>query len=250
MLKAAAMNDDKIVVIPGDITSFSRAHEYLAAEEFIKDLIAQGNIVVMTPGNHDLGGWFAEKFSLMGMSGAYNLAIERVMQLHAPVLDQKEVVAVRKDRLDSITEVGSHVFVCLRSEHRALARIRNEQIEWASSVLESMDLTNKNLHLVTHHSLWKDFSDRHTPMAARSRLEVNLLRKFSFCSLIHGHNHRFTYQDTTSPNISHKIKRISCPTICHRNGKNERGFLFWNYPSKPALENVDLYPEEEPDGCD
>jgi len=250
ILKAAERNPDKIVVIPGDLTHFSREHEYLAAEEFIRALIAQGNTVIMTPGNHDLGGWFAEKFSLMGWSGQYDVAIERVISMHAPVLAQKGVLAVREDRLDSITQVDSHIFVCLRSEHRALARIRKDQIAWASSVLETLDLTGKSLHLVCHHSLWKDLSDRHFPMAARTRLEVNLLQRFNFCSVIHGHNHRFTYQETTSPNIGYSIKRISCPTICTRNGKQARGFLYWHHPSEPALENVDLYPEEEPDGCD
>ena len=60
------------------------------------------------------------------------------------------------------------------------------------------------------------------------RLEKKLLKEFDFYCLIHGHNHRFSYQNTSTPEINFRIRRISVPTLSDRNKRWERGYLIWN----------------------
>lgn len=90
------------------------------------------------------------------------------------------------------------------------------------------DLDKCRLHFVAHHSLWQDEGgDKHVPLDRRRRLEDELLGKYGFSTYIHGHNHRFTYQNTTTPKIGVRIRRIAVPTMCTRNRSFERGFVGW-----------------------
>ena len=51
---------------------------------------------------------------------------------------------------------------------------------------------------------------------------------FGFASFIHGHNHRYSYQDTHCPKTGYRIRRVSAPTISTRNKQFEKGWLVWD----------------------
>jgi len=72
------------------------------------------------------------------------------------------------------------------------------------------------------------------------RLEKKLLKEFDFFCLIHGHNHRFSYQNTSTPEINFRIRRISVPTLSDRNKRWERGYLIWNLLPKGQQEEPRL----------
>jgi hypothetical protein len=113
--------------------------------------------------------------------------------------------------------------------HFSCPRIKSEQLAWCKTALNTIaDLSECRLHFVAHHSLWQDEGgDKHTPLDRRRRLEADLLGPFQFSTYIHGHNHRFTYQNTTTPKTGLRIRRIAVPTMCTRNRSYERGFLSW-----------------------
>lgn len=187
--------------------------------------------VVVTAGNHDFGGFIAEK--LHRVLPQYQRARAQVERAFEPALQQPSVVA--HTRLDSISRFGDHVFVALCSEHRGTPRIKRIQIDWATAALSAFLLAHKPqngprffFHFVTHHSLWSDATDKHRAMSAVERLEKRLLRHFQFFSFIHGHNHRFSFQNTNCPHTNYRILRLSMPTLSTRNMQFERGFVRWN----------------------
>jgi hypothetical protein len=77
--------------------------------------------------------------------------------------------------------------------------------------------------------MWRDGGniDKHAAMSRRRRLEEKLLKRFRFHSYIHGHNHRYCFQNTNCPKTSCRIRRVSAPTISTRNKQWEKGFLQW-----------------------
>lgn len=238
-----ARNADRLVILAGDLTQDATETEYAQAGAFVRTLLVGGATVVLTPGNHDYGRWWGERLPLS--LGGHEARL-RFRALMVPILAQESVVAQRD--VDSITVVGSHVFVALRSTHRGQkttagiggsGRIRREQIAWARSELSQIDRTLK-LHLVTHRSLWSDDAqDKHSSMVRRRRVEEELLKPFGFASFIHGHNHVFEKRVRSTPKIGYAIRHVSVPTLSEREGKVPvRGYVAWRAEEDPELIEV------------
>ena len=236
-----ALNPDRIVIIAGDMTQHATEPEYRDAAELLRKLLDAGLRVVLTPGNHDFGDWIGEYLY------TNHAARNRYRSLTEPVFNQKEIIAV--EDYDSIMRCGSNIFVSLRSTHRGKAhslgiiginRIREKQVAWAASQLKSMDATGAMLHLVTHRSLWKESGDRHKGLYRPDYIERNLLERFRFHSVIHGHNHRYLFACTSTPRLGIPVIRLSLPTISGRNRKNRIGFVRWNAPYREIPEFVML----------
>jgi len=237
ILQSALEDDDKLVLFSGDITQSSTADEYKRAEAFIKLLLDNNIVICITPGNHDFGMWKSETFHKItdGYANARNLLTE----LFAPILRQQHVVIHNEEEHDSVVRSNSIIVFCMRSQHRKCPRIKKQQLEWAERVIaEIPDREDCQLFWMSHHSLWQDHSDHHVPMAKRTRVE-EFLKKYNFYAFIHGHNHRFTYQNTTTPNLQYRIRRIGVPSACERNRKFERGYVSWYPPNEPTLVLLD-----------
>eukprot|EP01006_Ploeotia_vitrea_P058663 TRINITY_DN69936_c0_g1_i1.p1 TRINITY_DN69936_c0_g1~~TRINITY_DN69936_c0_g1_i1.p1 ORF type:complete len:327 (-),score=20.39 TRINITY_DN69936_c0_g1_i1:62-1042(-) len=284
---------ERLVVIAGDITQDSKPSEFELATQWIQKLLDIGTQIVVTQGNHDFGGWVAEKanrFKVPGLKSKYTAAVRMINQLMKPVLQQSFILAVSDDGLDTISLTGQHLFVSLHSQHRRSVRIQSKQISWATrwllaigftpdttSLIQKESAKNSSsdedneptetspvvapkinldnvqgvvqhklgetgstlatlkLHLVCHHSLWSDSDDKHAGMGSRQRLEKSLLVPFQFYSVIHGHNHRFTYQNTTTPKEHYRIRRVGAPSISERNASWEKGYVHWVDDCEPAL---------------
>ncbi len=235
------LNPDRIVIIAGDMTQHASEPEYRKAAELLRVLIGAGIRVVLTPGNHDFGDWIGEYIY------TNRKARSRYRSLTGPVFSQKEIIAV--EDYDSIMRCGNNIFVALRSTHRGKAhslgviginRIRKKQVEWAALKLESMDTGGALLHLVTHRSLWRESGDRHEGIYRPAYIERNLLEKFKFHSVIHGHNHRYLFACTSTPRLGVPVMRLSLPTISDRNRKNRIGFVRWDDPYRGIPEFVAL----------
>ncbi|KAH3757011.1 hypothetical protein Pelo_11229 [Pelomyxa schiedti] len=84
------------------------------------------------------------------------------------------------------------------------------------------------LHLVTHHSVWKDSEDSHRHMENTNRLTKTLLIPFGFSTVINGHNHRYVYKIDHLPNTKYNITRISIPSISNKTRGCETGVLSWD----------------------
>lgn len=238
-----ARNADRLIVLAGDLTQNATEREYAQAEAFLRRLLGGGATIVLTPGNHDYGRWWGERLPLSLGGGEARLRFRALME---PILSQESVVAKRD--VDSITVVGTHVFVALRSTHRGQkvkagiggsGRIRREQIAWARSELSQLDRTLKP-HLVTHRSLWSDDAqDKHSSMVRRKRVEAELLKPFGFASFIHGHNHVFEKMVRPTPKIGYAIRHVSVPTLSERAGKVPvRGYVAWRAEEEPELIEV------------
>lgn len=234
-------NPDRTVVIAGDMTQHASESEFLEAASLLRVLLDAGMRVVLTPGNHDFGDWIGEYFC------TNRKARSLYGTLTEPVFHQQEIVAV--DAYDSIMRCDNNIFVALRSTHRGKAhslgiiginRIRKKQVEWAAAVLESIDTSGALLHLVTHRSLWHESGDRHAGMFRPAYIERNLLERFRFHSVIHGHNHRYVFACTSTPRLGIPIIRLSLPTISDRTRKNRIGFVRWSAPYREIPEFVAL----------
>ncbi len=234
-------NPDSIVIIAGDMTQHASDSEYREAGNLLRVLLDAGIHVVLTPGNHDFGDWIGEYIY------TNRKARSRYRSLTEPVFNQKGIIAV--EDYDSIMRCGNNIFVALRSTHRGKARslgviginrIRKKQVEWAASKLESMDINGALLHLVTHRSLWRESGDRHDGIYRPAYIERNLLEKFKFHSVIHGHNHRYLFACTSTPRLRVPVIRLSLPTISGRNRKNRIGFVRWDAPYREIPEFVAL----------
>ena len=226
-----AMNPDRIVIIAGDMTQHATEPEYREAEMLLRTLLDAGIRVVLTPGNHDFGDWIGEYFF------TNRKARKRYQSLTGPVFKQKEIIV--SEDYDSIMRCGNNIFVSLRSTHRGKAhslgiiginRIRNRQVEWAASQLASMNIKGALLHLVTHRSLWQESGDRHAGIYRPTFIEKHLLERFTFHSIIHGHNHRYLFACTSTPRLGIPVIRLSLPTLSDRNRKNRIGFVRWDAP--------------------
>ncbi len=237
----ARLNRDGIVVIAGDLTQHATEGEYRDAAELLRVLLGAGLRVVLTPGNHDFGDWIGEYLY------TNRKARSRYRALTEPVFNQREIIAV--EDCDSIMRCGNTIFVSLRSTHRGKAhslgvigmnRIRERQVEWAASRLASMDTKGAVLHLVTHRSLWRESGDRHKGLYRPGHIEKNLLERFTFHSVIHGHNHRYLFASTSTPRLGVPVIRLSLPTISDRNRKNRIGFVRWDAPYREIPEFIAL----------
>lgn len=225
------LNPDRIVIIAGDMTQHARETEYREADRLLHILIDKGIRVVLTPGNHDFGDWIGEYIY------TNRKARSRYKNLTGTVLMQKEIIAM--DEYDSIMRCENNIFVALRSTHRGKAhslgvvginRIRKTQVRWAATQLASMDTRGALIHLVTHRSFWRESGDRHAGIYRPAFIEENLLARFRFHSVIHGHNHRYLFACTSTPSLGVPVIRLSLPTISDRNRKNRIGFVRWDPP--------------------
>ncbi|MBN1533895.1 MAG: metallophosphoesterase [Spirochaetes bacterium] len=234
-------NPDGIVIIAGDMTQHAAEPEYREAEALLGSLLEAGLRVVLTPGNHDFGSWVGEYlYTNRRARGRYRRLVE-------PVLRQREIVAV--EDYDSIMRCGGNIFVSLRSTHRGkphslgvigINRIRKRQVEWAASMLASMDTGGASIHLVTHRSLWRESGDPHEGIYRPAFIERHLLERFGFHSIIHGHNHRYLFACTSTPRLGIPVIRLSLPTISRRNRKNRIGFVRWDAPYTGVPEFIEL----------
>ncbi len=180
-------NPDRVVVLAGDLTQRARSSEYDQARSLVERLVFGGTSVILTPGNHDHGSVPGERLPLVGTSARH-----RFLELVDLVSSQPAVTA-RRDA-DTITVCGRDVFVALRSTHRGqkkwaklrgIGRIRSEQLDWATSRLDSLDLEGQRLHLVTHRGLWALDQDRHGAIRRRRRLEERLLLPYRTSWIVH-----------------------------------------------------------------
>lgn len=223
VISAALRSPSRALIISGDLTQNARGPEYSAAGAFIRAALERGLRIVCTPGNHDFGRWQGEK---LRNERARNLYTE-----HVRALLTAQGCTVAANDYDTISEIGDDVFVALRSTHAHLLRpnrIRRKQIEWAVSTIRAHALHGRRLHLVTHRSLWQDAADKHPDMHRRLRLEQQLLSPLPFRTFIHGHNHRFVFQQKRTPKLNLCIQRLAAPTLSSRDRGRPTGFVEWD----------------------
>jgi 3',5'-cyclic AMP phosphodiesterase CpdA len=216
---ADEVRGDALVVIVGDLTQNATNEEYDEAGVFLAELVNMGLRLVVTVGNHDLGGWRGERL------GMRPCARKRFIDLLKVVHAQPELIAANE--LDAIYRVGADVFVSLASSHRGRrlfaglaggGRIRRGQIEWCRRELDraGIDGIKDRLHLVTHRSVFSDVADKHRPMHRHERLDVELLAPRFFASVVSGHNHRAVAAKVALPTSGHIVTRVSVPTLSTR----------------------------------
>lgn len=241
------------VIIAGDLVQRATESEYAAAGDFVEELIALGNVVCMTPGNHDFqisgapDGTGTDKVNFIptAWDKARRLYREHVL---APLIAQDAVVAHgagdEATRYDFIARHGDDVFVCLRSSHRrsfkvgvlgfrSIGRIRRAQIEWARLQLEEHAASDARIHLVSHRSLWKTEDDKHPPLSKRKRVEA-FMKDHKIVTYIHGHNHKTRFSRTPTTKLGYPVIRLGLPSVCDRVDETERAFITWD----PAIPEV------------
>ena len=141
LLAAAAQDPDKVVVISGDLTQDSLADEFERVTRLLDDLIKAGVAVSVTPGNHDFGSQLLNfKTRLHFLSSNYTTAAQRLSAALAPAHAQVQPgCTLFAEGYDSILRVPSgDVFVALNTQHRAGARVKESQIEWATPLLQQL----------------------------------------------------------------------------------------------------------------
>lgn len=223
ILAAASPEDDNphhgCVVIAGDLVQSANKDEYKAAGEFVRQLIDIGNVVCVTPGNHDFqisgapDGWGSDKVNFIPTRWDKARSYYREYVLE-PVLEQEAVVAHGPEdreavRYDLLVRHGDDLFLCLRSTHRrsfkatfagfrSIGRIRTEQIAWVEEALAAERKDGDRLHLVSHRSLWQTSNDKHPPLSKGKRVS-KLISDHGIVSYIHGHNHMTRFEHASPP---------------------------------------------------
>jgi 3',5'-cyclic AMP phosphodiesterase CpdA len=181
------------VVIAGDLVQSATKGEYKDAGEFVQKLIDLGNVVCVTPGNHDFqisgapDGSGSDKVNFIPTrwDNARKYYREYILK---PVLAQESVVARGSEaeeatRYDMLARHGNDLFLCLRSTHRrsfkstflgfrSIGRIREKQIDWAREALQEAvaDVESPRIHIVSHRSLWQTHDDKHPPLSRANRV--------------------------------------------------------------------------------
>jgi len=232
LLDSIINDKDKLVIICGDLTLNSTDPQFERCKQFFQSILDAGVTIVATCGNHDFGGTMAEKMSTMivinNLNNDYERSFNHLKQLFLPLYQQNGVIAYNENELDYIIQKKNDIFVSLRSHHRKKPRVKDEQVNWVKEHLDKIEnREDYRLHLVTHYSLWQDPGDKHVPLDRRRRLEEEILIRYNFKTILHGHNHRYTYQNTTTPKFHYRILRISSPTISNRTRHFECGYLVW-----------------------
>lgn len=231
MFWAAALQErmgDRLVVIPGDFTMAGEPDEYEAAIQFVDAVLAADLRLVITPGNHDFGGVIDRRLVADGPRDRYR-ALARRLRRWWESHPAEGVHVLSEDAMDSLTRIGDHVFLSLRSVHshawlKSSARVRREQIEWAKSALSEHQRPGDHLHFVTHRSIWRhDVDDKHPAMRKSERLCQELLQPFRFRTYIHGHNHVARDVCVPLPFGGASIRHISVPTLSNRHGGGVSG---------------------------
>ncbi len=219
------------VVVPGDLVQSGSQSDYDQAEAFLGQIRKKGVPLVLTPGNHDFGGFSHEsKVGLTRVSESARKRFRSLWRAHT-----KQACCVADDDMNAVYQVGDHVFVSLRSVHRGRLwgksqRISSDQLDWARKTLRRNRLRGRPLHLVTHRGVWDDrktASRAHRPMYRRRRLEHQLLEREGFQTIIHGHDHRFAWTPRRRlPKRGTAIDHLAVPSLSgHRKGKH--GWARW-----------------------
>jgi len=222
--RSKEFNPESLVIIPGDLmTNYTKIFsetEFKKAENFIKELICNGVSVVCTLGNHDielvLGSKATENFTDLFNNHIYK---------------QSSFSYINSNAFDSIMIHNCDIFISLTSVHSfSRRRIKESQIDWVIKELEKItNLRDFKLHLVTHVSLWHG---THSTQVKTKRIQRELLSKYPFHSVIHGHNHEFVYAKRNNPNYeAKKLVQISVPTIAENRKSRgcgyEPGYVSW-----------------------
>lgn len=238
--KALSEDDERVIIISGDVTQNGKREEYARVAEWFKKLTSDGNRIVLSAGNHDVTN------RLHVISFVRDTYKERFGKLVDIVAEQSIVVA-RRDNCDTIYKIGKDVFCALRSTHARhwqSTRIAKKQYQWAEKVLASNGLTSSEgyrLHLVTHHSLWQSSgNDLHFHMHKKRRLVENFLNPLGFSTAINGHNHRF---DSGLRELKgYYLYHIQAPTLSTKTkgGRFAPGFVKWDPKTRGSAEIVEI----------
>ncbi len=227
LMDAALSDNDKTMIIAGDLIKRSRSGEYSDIFDFIRNGISVGIRFVCTPGNHDIGGIFTGKGPIFRNSGW-----KKYLEFLQSNVFQQDCVLSSRD-FDSISMIDDDIFVAARTTHSRpfrSKRIDGDQIKWITEELsncEEVKSGNHRFHLVMHHSYWRMKDDSHGSIHRRKRLEKQLLLPFGFCTIINGHNHRFSEGYFETQNNRKRIYHIQAPTMSKRNRGNPTGYIQW-----------------------
>jgi 3',5'-cyclic AMP phosphodiesterase CpdA len=221
----ARRTSERTVIFAGDFTQHARSSEFASAGRLIRALLADGINVVATPGNHDYGRWLGEKLTNRAARERYR------REIFDPVAAQLIVRAVRD--VDLVAEIGSHVFIAIRSTHawwRRAGRIRKAQIAWAVEAVRPLLAEGRRVHLVTHRALWRDLPIEHGPMRYIDRLVDGLLAPLNVATVIAGHNHLAKSGLRSVGTCRWPIFQIACPTLSkeRERGGSDAGVLDWD----------------------
>jgi 3',5'-cyclic AMP phosphodiesterase CpdA len=237
-LRQACLDDShRVLILAGDLTQRGRDWEYRWMRHFVSALLADGVRVICTPGNHDvsLSAGYLPSFR----SKRRDRYLQSVVELLA---HQRGVVSCRG--FDMLMDLGEHVLLSLRSTHRRGKafrgnRIDRRQLAWARDHLSALDAPRRRqVHLITHHSYWRQQGDRHGHLSKRHRLARMLLVPFSVSTFINGHNHRFVAEQAPlGRRRKERIMHIQAPTLSRRT-KGQSGFVRWDPDAKDSAELV------------
>ena len=225
------------VVISGDLVQSGSERDFKAASRFLASIRTRRVPLVLTPGNHDFGGFVHEN----GPVKVHEQPRKRFKRLWSDHLHQPCVLASHD--MNAIYQVHGHVFVSLRSVHRGRIwgrseRISSGQIDWAQTTLKKFRLASAPLHLVTHRGLWDDRGGAkraHRPMYRRRRLERELLERYSFQTIIHGHDHRCAWTaGRPMPKRSRPLDHLAVPSMSGTRA-GEHGWVAWRPGSTPQF---------------
>ncbi len=220
---AAERRTDGLVVLAGDLTLAGKSSEYALASDFLSGLRSMGLRILLTPGNHDFGGVIGRRLVASKPRRHFRALIET---LHP---DWGSAQHVSPDGYDTITRIGAHVFVALRSVHSVGLRhlgntVQPEQISWAQQHLQAIS-PQTSLHFVTHRSIWQDDGDKHPAMHGSEALCKTLLAPYEFRTFIHGHNHRHVDQLHHLSAATRPIRRLSVDTTTARSSSHSAALM-------------------------
>jgi len=238
--EAVLKDDNKTLIVAGDLTCTAKSKEYMKAYSWFEGLIRQGVNVIIAPGNHDTSQ------SILIMRIPLDKGYRRYEFMIDMIADQ-DIVVARRDQFDIISVIGRDVFFAARSTHHRVhkaTRVKRKQFEWAKAILIDWGFTKENgyrLHLVTHQSLWKLSGDKHGHMNNRKRLVEEFLEPLGFVTAINGHNHGFASgMRRVKKKLPFEIYHIQSPTASEYKTKGGRctpGYVKWN-PEIPGSEEV------------
>lgn len=246
MLKRAVFDDpDRLLILAGDLTASGAEQEFCWARQFLDTLLERQVRVIVTPGNHDLHTTFGGTETHPEQTSAHDEGkrqrrLERMRRLCEPVFQQQEVIAhgAKDAEFDTLTHIGTHLFITLRSAQRFEDQVSPPQIAWAATELSKQPqlVQQTSVHVVTHHALWPGRNPR---MLIQPQFEAFLAR-FRVHAFIHGHNHDYLSGSYTVGSSGYRVWRISLPTLQQHNPSREqsRGFLRWFPPAIPEFIRV------------
>ncbi|KAH3762426.1 hypothetical protein Pelo_5726 [Pelomyxa schiedti] len=139
---AIARQGERVIVIAGDIVQTAKDCEYERAYLFLKELVdtAPEIEIVLTIGNHDLGGLISEGANALRVSDKSDVARAHLGQLFELIVKRPSVLAHNELTHDTITRIGDDVFVALCSHHGLFSKVTEEQLLWTAGTLTALGL--------------------------------------------------------------------------------------------------------------